>query len=651
MKVWMLAVLLLLTWGVRAQPADIESFSRDDQYRMVKISPGGGHLAILTPVEGKNVLAILNSETMKPTYVARFPGNKQVGDFHWANDERVIVQLEFFKGWFQHPVSAGEWYAVNVDGSLARNIFGYRAGAMQTGSRIKKATATYGYGQVVDLLKDDNDEILISSTPYDSRGQITPDSKAELLRLNVYSGLTRKVTRAPVGSAQFLTDHNGQPRFVLGISSTGLVQIHQRDLENRDWQLFYENDQAGWNIAPLAFANEHQVYLAASDSADVTGIYKLDLNSGKRELVFRDKAVDPNAFYFSADRRHLYALEVTPDYPEYVFVDADRPESKLLKGLLQAFEGSQVRLISQTEKGDKAVVYVFNDRNPGSYYLYDSVKGAVSFLMNRRPWVDPAQSAEVKPIQFQARDGLTIHGYLTLPPGQEAKNLPLVVNPHGGPHGPRDFWEYNQETQLLASRGIAVLQVNFRGSGGYGNAFEAAGYREWGRAIQHDIIDGTRYLVEQGIADKGRICLYGASFGGYSALQSAILEPDLYACAIGFVGIYDLPLMFDEGDVQEHKYGMRYLNKVLGEDEAQLKAFSPVYQVDKLKTPVMLIHGEEDERAPIEHAERLKSALEAKQHPLQWMVMDKEGHGFYGEENRAEMYEAMLGFLDTHLKL
>ncbi|MBY5921857.1 alpha/beta hydrolase family protein [Ferrimonas balearica] len=647
MKPWISAFLLLFSVATWAKPADITAFSRADQYTEVKISPDGAHLAIKMPIDGKQVLAILDAKTKETRHIARFSGEKQVGAFDWGNDERLIVQLDYFRGLLERPVTAGEWFAFNLDGKRTRNIFGYRAGGPETGTRIRNGQSIKGYGEIVDLLRDDDDEILISSTPFDQ----VADASPFLYRLNIYNGRTRKVTRSPVPEATFLIDHQGRARFVSGISEKGVSQIYYRNDEDSDWELLRENAKADLDLRPLAFAGDNEVYVRASADADLTGVYKLNMTNGESQLLFRDKVADPSHFWLSADGRHLYALEVEADYPEYVFIDKARPETQMLKDLLAAFPGKQVRIVSQTQDGSKSVVLAFSDRDPGGFYLYDDKAKALSKLVSRRPWVDPSQSAEMKPIEFTARDGQLIRGFLTLPPGQEVKNLPLVVNPHGGPYQARDWWEYRSETQLLASRGMAVLQVNFRGSPGFGKAFQQAGYRQWGGTIQHDIIDGTRYLIEQGIVDKERICIFGASFGGYSAMQSAILEPDLFACAIGFMGVYDLPLMFEEGDVPDSQYGENYLQRVLGEDMAQLKAFSPVYQVEKLKAPVLLIHGDKDERAPIEHAERLKAALEARKHPVQYVAMDKEGHVFYNEQNRAEIYETLLGFLETHLKL
>ena len=323
----------------------------------------------------------------------------------------------------------------------------------------------------------------------------------------------------------------------------------------------------------------------------------------------------------------------------------------MLKDLLGALPGHQVRIVSETRDAAKLVVLAFNDRNPGDYYIFDTKTLKLEYLAAAKKWLDPEQMADVKPISFTSRDGKQLHGYLTLPFGKEAKNLPLVVNPHGGPHGIRDWWGFDPQNQYLASQGIAVLQVNFRGSGGYGDQFERAGYQKWGSDIQHDIIDATQYVIDQGFADKERICIVGGSFGGYSALQSAVLAPDMFKCAIGVAGVYDLELMFNKGDVANSRSGTSYLKDVLGQDKAVLKAMSPSENVDKLKANILLVHGGEDDRAPIEQLESLEKGLKAHNYPYQKLVMDNEGHGFYNDEHRAKYYEKMLSFLKTNLKL
>jgi dipeptidyl aminopeptidase/acylaminoacyl peptidase len=472
-----------------------------------------------------------------------------------------------------------------------------------------------------------------------------------LIRVNVYNGKQKDVALAPVTNARFLTDHEGRPRFVAGQTDEGEAEIYYRNREDDEWSLLSRGGAEDGLVAPLAFVDEDNVYVSDNRESSIAGVYTLNLKTGEKDLVYRNDIADPTSFFFSDNGRKLYALEVEPTLPTYVYIDPKSEEVKLLRSLLKAFPGQQVRLSSETRDGNLAIVVAFSDRNPGAYYLFDKSRKTLKHLVDTRPWVDPDTSARVEPVEFKARDGLTIHGYLTLPQGKEARSLPLVVVPHGGPHGPRDYWQYQPENQLLADRGIAVLQVNFRGSGGYGRDFMTSGYQHWGDLIQYDIIDGTREMIKRGIVDKDRICIYGGSFGGYSALQSPIVEPDLFACAIGFVGVYDMEMMFTKGDIPNMEGGIATLKKYLGEDPAKLREFSPVHHVDKLKTALMIVHGEEDPRAPIEHAYALRDALDEIDYPYEWLVEDKEGHGFYNEDNREKMYRVMLPFLEKHLKL
>ncbi|GAA4885031.1 hypothetical protein GCM10023333_18380 [Ferrimonas pelagia] len=472
-----------------------------------------------------------------------------------------------------------------------------------------------------------------------------------LKRINVYTGRSKDQGRAPVPHAQFLTDHKGQARFAAGSTSSGEAKVYYRKDASEDWILVHSQDDLYLDITPLAFASENEVYVAGRQDHSIEGLYKWNMESGKKELLYLDDYADPAEYLLSADQRKLYGLVVQAGYPNYVFVDEQAEETKLLKAMISALDGQFVRLRHQSYDGRFSVVTAGSDRDPGSFYLYDSHSNKMRFLAKARPWVDPAESAEVRPIRFEARDGLVIHGLLTLPRGREDKGLPLIVHPHGGPHGPRDWWGYNSTTQFLASRGYAVLQVNFRGSGGYGKEFEKAGYRHWGDKIQYDILDGTHYVIEQGIVDKERICIYGASFGGYSALQAAVVEPDLFKCTLGFVGVYDLEMMHKKGDIPKRETGRKYLNKVIGKDKQELIRFSPVHNVDKLKASVFILHGKEDERVPIEQAYALRDALDAIDYPYKWKVVKKEGHGFYNEDNRAEMFEEMVTFFDEHLKL
>ena len=231
--------------------------------------------------------------------------------------------------------------------------------------------------------------------------------------------------------------------------------------------------------------------------------------------------------------------------------------------------GSVRRIGVEPADGNKIIVSVYSDSNPGELYLYDRGTGKARFLMQGRAWLDPKKMASVKPFSFASRDGRTLYGYLTLPKGSNGKKLPLIVNPHGGPIGPRDNWRFSGETQLFANRGYAVLQVNFRGSGGYGREFRDAGHRQWAQGIQNDILDATHWAIDKGYADKDRICIYGGSFGGYSALMAPIREPGLFKCAVGYVGVYDLGMLYEKGDIPQRESGLRYLRRTIGTDKAE----------------------------------------------------------------------------------
>ena len=246
------------------------------------------------------------------------------------------------------------------------------------------------------------------------------------------------------------------------------------------------------------------------------------------------------------------------------------------------------------------------------------------------------------------RDGKAVYAYLTLPEDAEGP-VPLIMHPHGGPYGPRDSWGYNPEVQMLASRGYGVLQVNFRGSGGYGKDFMYSAYKQWAFEMQDDLTDSVRWAIDSGITEEGRVCIYGASYGGYSALMSAVKEPDLYACTAGYVGVYDLQMMSQKGDIQRRDEGLDYISEAICSTEAECKRGSPLTYIDDLKADVMIIHGAIDQRVPVAHAEALRNALDERDIPYEWLVKRKEGHGFVNVDNREELYGRLLAFFKRNI--
>ena len=627
-----------------------ELFSKSSEFYNVKISPAGDYLSLVTSHSGKDKLLIIDSKTKKPLHVVYFPGNAQVGDYMWVNDERIVLQKTYLKGWSESPQYYGELMAVNADGSRPLYLFGYKGAEMQTGSRIKKNTAINATAFPLDPLLNDKKHMLVTAIPWGGTASSFDYKKFKVYKVNLYKGTRKKVVTAPVAKARFMTDEQGNVRIAAGVDVKNNLKVYQR--KDGEWHHIKKLASNLEEFVPISFANKDtEIYASAIENNKTRSVYKVDLNSGELVKIIQDDTVDPTNVWVNQFTKKLYAVEYDAGYPEYAFVNAKDVRAEQLKQLIASIPGHRIRIISEDKHGEKLIVLAFNDRNSGDFYLFDSNKMKLEYLASSKKWLDPETMAEVKPIKFTNRDGMKIHGYLTLPHGKEAKDLPLIVNPHGGPHGIRDWWGFDSQNQFLASQGLAVLQINFRGSGGFGQDFEALGYREWGRKMQHDIIDATRYVVEQGFADKSKLCIAGGSYGGYSALQSAIIEPDLFKCVIGSFGVYDLPMMFEEGDIPKSKSGINFLNKVLGRDEEQLKVMSPSHNVNKLKAKLLLIHGEDDERAPMEQLEALEDALKERSYPYERLVIEDEGHGFYNDNNRKQEYEKMLSFIKESLNL
>ncbi|MCL1067327.1 S9 family peptidase [Shewanella olleyana] len=629
----------LMVWGVSLcisnsiLAASVEDYSRHSDYYNVKISPDGKHLAVLVNDEGKKKLAFLRTDNFELTFALNSNNNGQPADYYWVNNERVIVQVVQSRGFLEQPINMGEIFGVNYDGSKRKMIFGYRSqgGIVYSGSG----------GFLIDKLAGDKKHVLITKQSFSRDGDVLP----EVVRLNVYTGKERRVKRAPISYSQFLVDNDGVPRFVVGADKNAKTKIFYREGKGEDWQPF--DQQIDGEFTPLAFSSDNQsVYALKTDPEKPKGLYRYDLKTSTETFLYRSEIADPT-YAIKSDLNEVYGLRLDEDYSSYIFIKPDTQEAKLHKALIQAFNGDSVEITSKTQDGKQMVVHVSSDRNPGSFYLFDTETMNARFLLASQSWIKKEQQASTEPFRLKTPDGLVLNGYLTLPIGKK-ENLPTVVLPHGGPHA-RDYWSYDPQVQMLANAGYAVLKVNFRGSDGYGESFMEAGYGQWGTGIQDDITLALNYAIQTGVTDKDRVCIFGASFGGYSALQSAIRQPDMYQCAIGYVGVYDLPMMFDEGDIKTIKWGDAYLDKTLGTDKAERIAQSPARNVDKLKAPVLIIHGKDDQRAHFEHALALKDALDKKGHPYEWLVKDKEGHGFYNEDNILEANKAILSFLDKYI--
>jgi len=343
-----------------------------------------------------------------------------------------------------------------------------------------------------------------------------------------------------------------------------------------------------------------------------------------------------------------FAAAAATGVPKLSYVDANLAVAKLHRALALKFPG-YVHFANFSEDGSVVLFSVSSDRDPGTWYLINTHDYKVSQLFKVAPWIDPARMAERRPLRFKASDGTELEAILTVPPGVQLADLPMVLLPHGGPIGVQDDWFYDTDAQFLASRGYLVLQVNYRGSSGRGVDFQEAGYLQWGTGIQQDLIDGVKWAIAQKYADSQRICVYGASFGGYSAMMTAIRAPGLFKCAVGYAGVYDLAMMYEKGDIQQRDSGRSYLRTVIGRDHAELEANSPDKLADRITVPVLLVHGEDDRRAPIAQAKAMRDALDAAHKPYEWLVKSGEGHGFFTEADNVEFLDRLQAFIGKYI--
>lgn len=640
---------------IAAADIPLEDFARHDRYRDVKISPDGDYLAASSIVDGKAVLSLIHLSDMKGVNVVP-RDNDDLAHFWWVGRRRVMYTIGHKVGGLEAPIPTGELFTVDADGGDGKTIFGRTAGT-QASTLIAHATSELAFGELIAPLHDDSGAALIASYPVNGptlgpyRSASSLGVFPEAFRIDLRTGVKTRVATSPLRNAKFMADAHGSVRIAYGVDVDHQLKVYYRATDGADWELVFDRNKQGVSFEPEAFGRDgKQIYLLCDGVNGVGGVCRWDAQTRKVETLWSGTESGPTILMLKADESDAFAVESMTGRPAVSLLDKDASESKLLKSLMQQFPGQRVRLGAQTRDGSKRIIGVDSDKDPGQFYLLDMNSKKLSFLLARRPWIKPEQMAQEEPVSVKSRDGLMLYGYLTRPPGKEdAKNLPLVVYVHGGPYGVRDGWGFESDTQMLASRGYAVLQVNFRGSGGFGDKFVQSGFREWGGKMQDDITDATRAMIAQGIADLNRICIFGGSYGGYAALEGAVKEPDLYKCTIGYVGIYDLGLMYSRGDIPQSLYGENYLKMVLGENQDELFDRSPIAHLDKLKAKVMLIVGGADQRVPAIQGERLHQALEARKIAHEWIYERTEGHGFYDEKHVTDMYAKIIAFLDREI--
>jgi dipeptidyl aminopeptidase/acylaminoacyl peptidase len=629
-----------------AAPVSFADLARHSQYKMVKISPDGTHLAAASVLRnGQTVLSLIDLASKKVVNV--LPRNDDdVLDFWWVSPGYVVYDVAEHQGGWDVPIATGELYSVEADGKSSTMLYGYRMTGMETGTHIRHATAENGTADFLSNIEGDPDHILVTIKNWNASGSV--GALTEVYRMDVRDGLKQKVASAPMREADYLADHHGHVRFAFAEGLQGNWLVYMRPANGGDWQLL---KQASDNRdTPLAFSADGKTVWFECGASSGFGVCRFDPATGKMVSAWSNPHVEMQALARGVAENSIIGVRFTDGRPAISVFDNTAPGVKALIELMKQYPGEDVHFVSGTADGSKAIALVEADVDPGTFFLYDRASNKFSPLLQRASWIDPNQLGRAVPFTFTTRDGLSEQGYVTYPPGKQgAKDLPMVVFVHGGPFDVRDWWKYDKYVQAMASRGYAVLQVNYRGSGGYGFDFEKAGWKQWGGKMQDDVTDATRWAIAQGVADKNRICIYGGSYGGYAALEGAVKVPDLYKCAIGYVGVYNLPKMLDRTDATQTLYSEDYWKRTVGTNETSLAQHSPIYQLDNLKAKVMLIVGGRDTIVLPVQGQELHMALLKRKIPHEWLYKPDEWHGFYDEKNIAELFQKVDAFLDANI--
>ncbi len=643
------ALLAGASVAMAAPPVSVADFVRLGNFSAPSMSPDGKYLVVTqrTPAQPRDQYATVVYELagMKLVSAVRVA---EAGDIpyrhHWVSNTRFVTVLGQEFGTVGEPYLTGELVAANVDGRGGSYLYGYRRMSSRTSTSFGTLTNDEGAGIFSGASRALDGHILMNERPW---GYTTRSSR--LYDINTLTGGRRTVAEFNQAGFSFVSQADGTPRFAYGFDDNADVAVYKFDDGRREWQPFGTSDKG--DLRPIAISTDNKRLLALlSTSGGPRSLVREGLDGDSTRVVLAQSAAGTiDQIEWGLFEQGPFAAGTRVGAPKLTYLEVERSDAALHRTLSAQFPGEYVHFVDVTRDGKRTLFNVRSDRDPGAYYIFDADTGKATLVFELQPWIQAERMAERRPIQFKARDGVELHGYLTLPPERGDGKLPLVLLPHGGPHFVADGWFYDTDAQFLASRGYAVLQINYRGSDGRGPGFEVAGYRQWGGRMIDDLIDGVRWIVAQGTVDDKRICAFGASFGAYASMMSAIRAPELFKCAVGYAGLYDLPLIYEESSSKAGGKTYRYHQKVIGQDATELAGFSPSRQADKLKVPVLLAHGSADETTPPVQYDAMREALVKAGRPPETMYVSGEGHGFYSEKNRQMFYEKLEAFLAKHI--
>ncbi|MCU6499688.1 S9 family peptidase [Rugamonas sp. A1-17] len=637
------ALLPLMAKGAAPALIPIQAFVEEEQYSNPQISPDGKHLAVTVRVpQGARTVPMLSFFSlpgMKLESTVRMPPFIVPAMYYWTNNTRVVVEQAKEYGSREAPRLNGEIVATDYDGTHQIYMHGYQM------LMLSKQNARYGndwaYATVVGLPEPRNGHVYIASYPWDREYSALYDFDSR-------NAIRKLVTDLPSPNADFVLHADDTPAYATATDQQGRFQLWRFDAATAKWSI--DEQSKGTRLVPAAFGADGKEFIGYySENGGPSKLIRQNVATGQRKTVAEDASASMGGLMYDSGGNLPIGAFTRSGRPRAIYIEPSHPDAILHRDLSAQFPDANVVLHSATADGNTVLALVHSDRDPGVVYLYDRKTNKADLLLTYQAAIDPDAMAPRLPVSYTARDGLRIDGYLTMPQAKGEGKPPLILIPHGGPHGVSDGWYFDNDAQFLASRGYAVLQVNYRGSGGRGDRFQHAGYRQWGDKIMDDLVDGVQWAVGQGKVDGTRMCVYGASFGGYAAMMLAAREPDLFKCAVGYAGVYDLPLLYKRDEsILEERISNTY-KRWIGEDSAELARNSPARRAASIKAGVLLIHGGKDERALKENAFRMKEALEKAGHPPEWYYVDYEGHGFYDTANKAEVYQRMETFFAKYL--
>lgn len=627
----LLCALLLLAGTAAAAPDPLaRAFGTLPDMWGARLSPDGQRVAYLTmATQDMPLLAVMDLQAREA--VPALSSKRDSFDLtwcDWASDERLLCGFRGIDAARGHHFAVTRLVAVNADGSDAKVLLQDRL------------NREYGLAQfqddIVDWLVDDPRSVLVEMPDNDGTG---------VSRLDIYTGQTWTVKRVRDNIREWVSDGHGSVRLRQRMTTEQIGWYYRLSDEPSKWQLLHEFPMADpEDFWPLGFGEARDELLIYHRHAGRLGLWARDLRGEAPErLVFEHPAVDLSGSMHLGRYRRLVAVGYVTDRPKLHYFDAQ--VKKIADGVSRALPDRSISVTGESWDRRFYLVHVDSDRDPGRYYRLDLQARRLMDLGPVHPALEGRELASMTPVEYAARDGASIPGYLTLPAGRPAEKLPLILLPHGGPES-RDEWGFDFLGQYLAARGYAVLQANFRGSGGYGEAWAGeGGFRNWRQAVA-DLDDGVSYLVAEGIADPDRVCAVGWSYGGYAALLSALESPARYRCVVSIAGVTDPEMLVDDSRMFLNQRAVRGF---VGDDRDNLRAGSPLRRAEEFQVPVLLFHGDEDLNVDLDHSKRLDKALRKADKDSELVVYDDAEHAIWRNEYRIDMLDRLGRFLEANL--